>query len=287
MQVQSLECQLAQAQIGRYLAGAAFSGEALEQLEKHIAACESCKSVVDERRATLKSMLQAKQPAPAKAAVQQRVSEPKTLPLINLWKKNAALLQPKPRPEAPTESPKQAALAPDVAAVEVSVEPTVPALTHWKPLALSGALAVVLIGMSLMSRGPTSVFGKRAIEMKPSASAPAILPTTPAAASATRETSHETESTTTTSLASTVSEDRSDGEPAEVTTGPAETRPDEQPVVRRARRREPEVEVQRREVEPRRREREASQPRKQTPPPTRSSESSVKVYDENGNPISN
>jgi hypothetical protein len=44
MSVKNLECQIAKAQIGRYLAGDALSSEAVGQLEEHIAECDECQS---------------------------------------------------------------------------------------------------------------------------------------------------------------------------------------------------------------------------------------------------
>lgn len=53
MSVKSLECQLAQAQLGRYVAGDNISDEALAQLEAHIARCLDCKEAAAKRREVL------------------------------------------------------------------------------------------------------------------------------------------------------------------------------------------------------------------------------------------
>ena len=57
MPVDSIECQIAKGQIGRYLAGESFSPTGLQQLEEHVANCTSCKTLLAERRQALLKML--------------------------------------------------------------------------------------------------------------------------------------------------------------------------------------------------------------------------------------
>src|SRR4051794_17329106 len=57
MQLQNFECQIAKAQIGRYVAGDALSEDAVQQLEAHIGKCADCKQNLAERRAVLQAML--------------------------------------------------------------------------------------------------------------------------------------------------------------------------------------------------------------------------------------
>src|SRR5688572_1375339 len=73
MQVQNFECQIAQSQMARYLAGEAFSPEAVKQLNEHIAGCTSCKASLSQRRASLQDQLSrpVKPSAPMKAVVEQ------------------------------------------------------------------------------------------------------------------------------------------------------------------------------------------------------------------------
>lgn len=61
--MKTLECQLAQAQLGRYVAGHRLSEEVLEQLELHISNCADCKAAVQARRDNLNK------PAPPTTAV--------------------------------------------------------------------------------------------------------------------------------------------------------------------------------------------------------------------------
>ena len=80
MAVQDFECQIARAQIGRYLQGDALSSEALDQLEDHIAECPGCKAVLTERRKALQEMLGWKgEDAPKTAVVQDPRPQPKNL----------------------------------------------------------------------------------------------------------------------------------------------------------------------------------------------------------------
>ncbi len=57
MPVDTIECQIAKGQIGRYLAGESFSPTGLQQLEEHVANCTSCKTLLAERRQALLKML--------------------------------------------------------------------------------------------------------------------------------------------------------------------------------------------------------------------------------------
>lgn len=78
MQAKTLECQLAQAQLGRYISGEMMSDEAASQLEKHIAACESCRQEARLRK-------QALQAATPTAVVQVETANPnKKATRINL-----------------------------------------------------------------------------------------------------------------------------------------------------------------------------------------------------------
>ena len=63
MEPDNFTCQLAQAQIGRYLLGDELPEDTLRELEEHISTCESCKDIVQQKRASLESMLTPK-PAP-------------------------------------------------------------------------------------------------------------------------------------------------------------------------------------------------------------------------------
>ena len=51
MQTRNLECQLAMAQLKRYLSGAKLSDEAMEALESHVIECPTCQLAVQAQRA--------------------------------------------------------------------------------------------------------------------------------------------------------------------------------------------------------------------------------------------
>lgn len=123
MQAKTLECQLSQAQLGRYLAGEMLSPEAERQLEAHVSECPLCKNEVALRK-------QALQAATSGFAVVQttesnKVKNPKSV-RINLL---------------------------DAARERKSL--------FTKPVVLSSALAIVLYAMSVFANNPSKVFGPR------------------------------------------------------------------------------------------------------------------------------
>jgi hypothetical protein len=53
MQVQNVECRLAQAQIARYLAGENLPDDTIQELERHLARCAGCREALAVRRQAL------------------------------------------------------------------------------------------------------------------------------------------------------------------------------------------------------------------------------------------
>lgn len=176
MQVENIECQIAQAQIGNFLAGSGLSEEAMQQLEEHIAGCTNCKAALNERRSELKAMLtgeravvdfeqiareaegtKAKNIATAlrKKSLQQMLEPTQELPFVHQPQPRAAAVeQPASAPEVPQKQAAQTPATPKAAKTPAK----------WKPLAYSLALAAVLVGMSLFSSNIASIFGPRASE---------------------------------------------------------------------------------------------------------------------------
>jgi hypothetical protein len=150
MPVETIECQLVQAQLGRYLSGEAFSNEALSQLEDHIANCEICRQEVSVRRATLQSLL---------GPTFENASRPDAL--IGALNESHA----PSKMTVPTE-----AVVEQVVPDRTSHSPK----TFNKPMMYGTALAVVLIAMTYIGRNPTSIFGERVSDVP--ASAPAAVP---------------------------------------------------------------------------------------------------------------
>lgn len=133
MQLQNFECQIAKAQIGRYLAGDVLADENLRQLEAHIATCPGCKQHLAER----------------KQALQATLSEPQTsAKRFDL----AEFIKAKVLSRQPVQ-----------AAVQTNVKPN--SLT--KPLLYSLALGIVLIGMSYLSKNMSALLGPKAAEAVP------------------------------------------------------------------------------------------------------------------------
>lgn len=161
MSVQNIECQIAQGQIGRYLTGGALSPEALDQLEGHIGECKACTEFLSERRTGLQAMLGDRAAVRAPGDSKPLDPEPDPAPTGTLVGRLREQLI-----RAATAPPPQREGAPEGRSMA-------------KPLLLSGALALVLVAMTILSKNPTLVFGEKA--SAPIASAP-----TPSAAHAAR-----------------------------------------------------------------------------------------------------
>ncbi len=135
MQLKNLECQLAMAQLKRYLGGSKLSEEALEALEAHLVECPQCQM-----------------------AVQLQQQKPSDTPKTTLT--HAVVESPAPTP------------APDLTADKPRF--TMPKIAwrgNGKTLTLSVSLAAVLITMSALASDPTRLFGERML--KPGQTLPA------------------------------------------------------------------------------------------------------------------
>lgn len=199
MSVANLECQIAQAQIARHLAGESLMPEVLADLEAHIESCASCAADLERRRAALQAMLggsrAAAESVPRKAKARNRRSpdEPTVEP--------GSLVGDKPVPDASafeidpqdleefrrfmqqkrgsstgraaveTQPPKRRRRwagidflrsVPGLPGDEGLEPPRKPGL-FVKPLLYSLALTGILIAMSTVLRDPTTLFGERAI----------------------------------------------------------------------------------------------------------------------------
>ena len=179
MTVQNFECKIAESQIGRYLAGEAMSGETLRQLEEHIAECPHCKVVVTERRAALQNMLGGLEgPVAAherKVDVEPEAAMPRSRRTMadrlvgRVATVRAVINDPEPQVAAPAPT-----------------KPPIDAKTFWKPLALCGVMAILLIGMKFVSNNPTSLFGPKVAAITPPAAndIPTVTDTAPDAGAA-------------------------------------------------------------------------------------------------------
>ncbi len=132
MQVQNIECQLAQVQLKRYLAGESIADELLADLERHLEECGGCRSAAKVMRAAAGATAS----TPAESSPEEATAKPK-FSLGSLIKK------------------------PSASAV---VRPVGEKKDNRKTLILSASLAVVLILMSTVLKDPTKLFGAKAAD---------------------------------------------------------------------------------------------------------------------------
>lgn len=238
MSVQNVECQIAQAQIGRYLTGGALSPEALEQLEGHIGECAACTEMLRQRREGLQAMLGGQAAVEADPARRPTRPEPHPAPTASLvGRLREQLIQAATAPAPDREG------APD-------------RRSFLRPLALSGALAVVLVAMTVLSRNPNLVFGEKAAPpaketapakapavAQPAATAPKPVASTPA----------------TTPVVEPATSAPKPAPPAAAKSNPPRNRPTPHPA--------------------------APAKKPDTTPPPQPKHGSIRVYDANGNPI--
>lgn len=147
-------CQLVEAQMTRYLAGHPLSDEALAQLDQHIASCPECKAVLEAKKDAILGVPAAPTHPPKPGAKIQHA----------LVDAPAAMAAAAPKPNNRR------------AGTTSTAKPRTKWAVQWKPLALSVALAVVMVAMSLVAQNPTSVLGPKASNKLPEAAKPAPVP---------------------------------------------------------------------------------------------------------------
>lgn len=169
MQVKNIECQIAQAQLRRYLTGEEMPNTIVTDLETHLRHCPECMAAAQSLRESLKGVLNGK-------------------------------VTGKPVPEVPQARPQPKAQAPTQALVQTPADfldqpdsefkpAKAPKKSTMKTLAYSGALAVLLVLMSTVFKDPTTLFGPKANDSKKD-TPPAVESTAP---STTTDTERETE----------------------------------------------------------------------------------------------
>lgn len=166
MPVQNIECQIAKAQLGRYLQGEKMDAEVVRQLEEHVATCPHCKEELAEKRNSLLAALSQREEAthPAPEAVFREEPSPSK----NLIQALQRQQQASAAKAATTEDAPQTAVA--------SVPVKNPAF--WKPIAYSVCLGVVLIGMSIVGKNGVNILGDRAADVLPTAGTASKPPAT-------------------------------------------------------------------------------------------------------------
>jgi hypothetical protein len=140
MPVQSIECQLVRAQIGRYLGGEPLSQEAMRQLEIHLVACDDCRAALASRKSDLraKMSLEGSEPRPRAKADADTIGHKAAVNYKSI--------------EAASNS-----------APAVKPQKTLKPNSFTKPLVLTAALAVVLVTMSRLSGGNGLSMGPNAL----------------------------------------------------------------------------------------------------------------------------
>lgn len=145
MPVQNLECQISTVLMKRFLDGDNLPQELLDDLEKHLKVCPSCREIVNNEKVSLEEILDGPQnPKRGVASWMGKISG-----------------QPATASGFVTSHPGEALMH----AAQTSVHTPAPGLAAFKNpkvLMLSLALAGVLIAMSTIMRDPTAVLGPKA-----------------------------------------------------------------------------------------------------------------------------
>jgi hypothetical protein len=154
MQVKNIECQIAQAQLRRYLTGEEMPNAIVTDLETHLRHCPECMAAAQTLRESLKGVLNGKITG---KPVKQEPKAPAPKAVVSN--------------QEPVQSPADILDAPDS-----QFKPTkAPKKSNAKTLLYSGALALVLVLMSTVFKDPTKLFGPRAASV-PSDTPPQVAP---------------------------------------------------------------------------------------------------------------
>lgn len=148
MSVQNIECQIAQAQIARLLVNEPLGQAIMADLETHVAACPDCQAFIISKNRSLDVVVgDSEKPAKTKKTTKRK---PEVEEAIQDNDEERLAFEKLFSPKLPK------------AAVETKREAST-AASFWKPLAYSGALAVVLFAMSYVMKNPTALFGDRVL----------------------------------------------------------------------------------------------------------------------------
>lgn len=158
MQIENSQCQIARAQIGRYVAGEAIPEDVLAALEAHLEDCDDCRAVVTEQRAALQSEAGMDDDGPA--------TEPIDPP--NLTEAFDDVVQP-PSAFAPSND---ASSSGSSVVTKTRANPVSEWLSDIRagrkrfghPLVWSGMLAIVLVALSYFVKNPTGLLGSKVIK---------------------------------------------------------------------------------------------------------------------------
>ncbi|MEX2243461.1 MAG: hypothetical protein WD716_06395 [Fimbriimonadaceae bacterium] len=161
MQVKNIECQIAQAQLRRYLTGEEMPNNVVSELETHLKHCPECMDAAQTLRESLKGVLSRKIAGKP---------EPK-LPEPAPRRTETPVVQRPAEPEEPAQAATHAVVQTPADILGQPDSDFKPANlkkgSNMKTLAYSGALALVLVLMSTVFKDPTMLFGPRASSIVP------------------------------------------------------------------------------------------------------------------------
>jgi len=148
MSVQNIECQIAQAQIARLLVNEPLGQAIMADLETHVAACPDCQAFIISKNRSLDVVVgDSEKPAKTKKTTKRKPEVEEAIQENDNERLAFEKLFSPKLPKAAVETKREASTA----------------ASFWKPLAYSGALAVVLFAMSYVMKNPTSLFGDRVL----------------------------------------------------------------------------------------------------------------------------
>ncbi len=151
MQTQNIECQIAQAQLRRYLMGDDLPYALVADLETHLKHCPGCMEIARQKRESLKGVL-------ASEITGRKFSQPTVQKTPTKQREN--LREAISAGTAAVQSPTDVFSLPDS---EFKIEKQKKVKVHSrKTIYYSIGLAVMLVLMSTVFRDPTKLFGPRA-----------------------------------------------------------------------------------------------------------------------------
>lgn len=202
MQVQNVECQLARAQLSRYVAGDVLPEETLAELEAHLASCPDCREVAAKHKELFERLSEQQQAAPATQPEEGEelpampadleVPEPEPVPPA-FASSEAEAASPEPKPKAKSkearprrsrklalDSEKAEAEEPEV--VLVAAKRSIPWRRSLRTAGLAVGLFAVLAAMSFVGSNLSQWIGGKGARLpatQPGAEGKASAPETP------------------------------------------------------------------------------------------------------------
>lgn len=155
MQVKNIECQIAQAQMRRYLAGDEMPQALVSDLEAHLMGCGDCMAAAQIERQSLAGVLTNKITGKSRKPATPNSPVPESpLPFVTKLAKKGLISG-----KAAIQAPVDMLDAPDD---QYAPAPRKKGSINFKTVAYSIALALILVLMSTVMKDPTAIFGPRA-----------------------------------------------------------------------------------------------------------------------------